>query len=379
MTQTRRRQTILLVASAAFLLLMIASMEPVRRRLLGWLPNGLASLPTTGPAGQPLIVRATQPVAVMGTKTSLMAVVEKGQEDRLARGLEKAERALRRIEGWMSTYINLSELSRLNRAPAGQFVKLSPQTLEVLHLAKKLHRDTGSAFDATYLRIFKLWGRAGKAKRLPTDAELAAARRASGWDKFELLKGGARKTVAEAGIGLGGIAKGYAIDEAAEAMKQAGCAGGLVDVGGDIRCFGPSPRGGPWRVGVRNPFDPGGDDYLATLVLTGQAVCTSGNYERFAEIGGKRYSHIIDPRTGRPVSLAPSVTVVAPTAAVADGWATALSVLGRKGLGLIDPNSRIEALVVTGGPKDYQLHQTPGFAKLLARPMRPAPGAPAKP
>ncbi|MGB2822575.1 MAG: FAD:protein FMN transferase, partial [Phycisphaerae bacterium] len=215
----------------------------------------------------------------------------------------------------------------------------------------------------------------GKARRLPTDAEVASARSASGWDRIELLDGAARKAIDGAGSGLGGIAKGYAIDRAIEAIRTAGCTGGLVDVGGDIRCFGLSPRGGLWRVAVRDPFDARSDAFFGTLELTDLAVCTSGNYERYSEIDGKRYSHIIDPRTGRPVDLAPSVTVVAPAAAVADGWATALSVLGPEGLSLLDPNSGIEAMIVVGGPQDYTVHQTPGFAGLLVSPVPRSPSA----
>jgi thiamine biosynthesis lipoprotein len=250
-------------------------------------------------------------------------------------------------------------------------------TLAVLELARRFHGQTDGAFDVTCLPLFNLWGRAGRLKRLPTDAELAGTRDLCGWDKLELLPGGARKRLAGSGAGLGGIAKGWGIDRAVEAMRQAGCLGGLVDVGGDVRCFGPSPRGRPWRVGVRNPFDPAGP-YFGTLAIAGGAVCTSGNYERYAEIDGKRYSHIIDPRTGRPVDFAPSVTVVAPTTAVADGWATALSVLGPKGFALIDPNSGVEAMIVVGGPTDYRVHQTGGFAKLLASPV-PAKPAGKKP
>jgi len=323
-----------------------------------------------------LVALSTQPPGVMGTQCALTAVAAgpEGQR-RVSNALTDAESALRRVEARMSTYIRLSELSVLNAAEAGRTVPLSALTMDVLRLAKRLHGRTGGAFDATCLPVFELWGRAGKAKRLPTDAELAAARAACGWEQFDLLGGGVRKSAGKAAVGLGGLAKGFAIDRAAEAMLRTGCAGGLVDVGGDIRCFGRSPRGGRWRVAIRSPFSPGGGEFLGTLELTDRAVCTSGNYERYSLIDGKRYSHIIDPRTARPVDFAPSVTVVAPTAAVADGWATALSVLGEAGLERIDPNSGIEALIVIGSPDDCRLAQTPGFSKLLGGPMS-MPAAP---
>ena len=345
----------------------MASMLPA---LLGAIPacESKAKAPPTA-------VRYTPP-AIMGTQCAMTAVVDPNSDVSAKDALLKAEKALRAIEFRMSTYIQLTELSRLNAAEAGQTVKLSAGTLEVLRLAKRLHEQTDKAFDATCLPLFLLWGRAGKAKHLPTEAELAAARGACGWDKFELLASGARKTDANAGLGLGGIAKGYAIDRASETLRKAGCTGGLVDVGGDIHCFGRSPSRGRWRVAIRNPF--GAQQFFGTLELTDRAVCTSGNYERFTEIEGKRYSHIVDPRTGRPVDFAPSVTVVAPTAAVADGWATALSVLGKKGLELLDADSGIEAMIVQGGPDDYEIHQTPGFAKLLLKPPPTSARAPAE-
>ena len=328
-----------------------------------------------GPAGHAYHV---QPRAVMGTQCALTAVVgrSRAEQRRAEKALRQAEAALRAVEARMSTYLDLSELSRFNASPAGEVVKLSPDTLAVLHLAKELHGQSHGAFDVTCLGLFNLWARAGRAQRVPADAEVATARAAGGWDKIELLDGGARKSVAAAGLGLGGIAKGFAIDRALGAIWSARCAGGLVDVGGDIRCFGVSPRGDRWRVAVRNPFDTRGTAFFGTLALTDAAVCTSGNYERYTEIDGKRYSHIVDPRTGRPVDFAPSVTVVAPTSAVADGWATALSVLGPKGLELLPSDGGLEAMIVVGGPADYTIHQTPGFAKLLVSPIPPPPGRP---
>jgi len=315
-----------------------------------------------------------RPWGIMGTASQLKAVVPRWRVGEAEAALAGAEGALRAVEARMSTYIELSELSRLNAAPAGEVVALSAETLAVLRLARGLHGQTDGAFDATCLGLFGLWARAGKIGRLPTDAEVAAVRATCGWEKIELLAGGARKRLAGAGIGLGGIAKGYAIDRALETIRRAGCDGGLVDVGGDVRCFGASARGDPWRVGVRNPFDTRGGAFFGTLAVRDEAVCTSGNYERYSEIDGKRYSHIVDPRTGRPVDLAPSVTVVAPTAALADGWATALSVLGPAGLGRLPRDGGIDAMVVVGGPADYTIHQTAGFARRLASLVPAAPG-----
>ncbi|MCK4602007.1 MAG: FAD:protein FMN transferase, partial [Phycisphaerae bacterium] len=173
-----------------------------------------------------------------------------------------------------------------------------------------------------------------------------------------ITEDGVIKTTDTASLDLGGVAKGYGIDRAVEAMIQAGCRGGLIDVGGDIRCFGRSA----WTVAVRDPF--GRTEPVAVLRLRGGAVCTSGNYERYYEIAGRRYSHIIDPRTGRPVDFAPSVTVVAPAAMTADAWATALSVLGVDGLALLGEDSGIEAMIVVGTPDSFEVYGTKGFEDL---------------
>ena len=213
------------------------------------------------------------------------------------------------------------------------------------------------AFDATYAPLFRLWSDAGLAGALPSDQEIAAARALCGWGKFELSPGGAVKNAAGARMDLGGIAKGFGIDQAVEAMAEAGCAGGIVDVGGDLRVFGDKPDGTPWALAVRDPFGPG---MIGIVHLEEGALCTSGNYERFSIIDGQRYSHIIDPRTGRPTDTNPSVSVIAPTAAVADAWATALSVLGPEGLALLPDG--VDAMIVTGEPDDFQITWTDGFA-----------------
>jgi len=264
-----------------------------------------------------------------------------------------------------------SELSLFNQAPAGQACKLSETTLGLLRLSAQLAVKTDGTFDVTCRPILQIWRAARKSKRLPTDLQIAAATGKCGWDKIELHSDSASKKVDGASVDLGGIAKGFGIDQAVAALESSGLSGGMVNVGGDVRCFGRRAGGGKWRIGVRSPFD--GSPTFAIIKLSAGAVCTSGNYERFFEIDSKRYSHIVDPRTGRPVDRAPSVTVVAPTATAADAWATALSVLGAAGLELIDKSSGMEAMLVIGGPKDYRLVMTPGFGELLAK--RPARSA----
>jgi len=301
----------------------------------------------------------------MGTETKMTVVMGANEQARARGALERAERALRDVEMKMSSWLDSSELSRFNTGPAGAVTPLSPETLQVLAAARTIAEDTNGAFDVTCRPIIELWKHAKKTKTLPDADALAAARAQSRWDDIELRAGGAVKRSATACVDLGGIAKGYGIDQAVLALIASGAAGGLVDVGGDTRCFGHRGKDGPWRVGVRSPFTAAATIFAVLSVEDG-AVCTSGNYLRFAEIDGKRYSHIVDPRTGWPVDAAPSVTVVAKTAMTADAWATALSVLGPAGLKLLPAGEGIEAMIVEGGPDDYRIHYSDGFEKLLA-------------
>lgn len=302
--------------------------------------------------------------AVMGTDCTLAAVVRPGKEAQAEEVLEKAEAVLRRAEARMSSWLDDSEIGRLNAAGAGQQVPLSPQTLEVLRLARRANVQTGGAFDVTCRPLVELWRSAGECGEVPGRAELAEARAASNWELVELGDSGVTKLKATARVDLGGIAKGWAVDRAVDVLRRAELSGGMVDVGGDLVCFGAPPEGESWPVDVQHPLGPG---HLATLRLPSGAVCTSGGYARFIEIGGKRYSHIIDPRTRRPAEAALSVTVVAADAVTADIWATALSVLGPEGLKQLPDG--VEAMMMVGTEEDHKMLCTPGFHDLLEEPL----------
>lgn len=318
-------------------------------------------------AGRQFVVYRRQPDLIMGTTVSLQAVARRHEANLAERALRAAESALRDVEVRMSPRLELSELSLLNRGKVGEEVKLSPETLAVLRAAERLAKDTNGAFDVTCGPVLALWRAAARTNRLPRQAQIDSARAKCGWDKIELLEAGARRLSDSVTVDVGGIAKGYGIDKAVDAMKAEGIIGGLVNAGGDIRCFGRGPAEQPWPVPVQSPFDSSA--FLCIVVAVDVSVCTSGNYERFSEIQGKRHSHIVDPGTGRPAELAPSVTVVAPTATTADAWATALSVLGRGGLKLVDALDGIEAMLVVGEPEDWRWYASNGFEKLLLEPL----------
>jgi thiamine biosynthesis lipoprotein len=199
---------------------------------------------------------------------------------------------------------------------------------------------------------------------LPTPEDLREARAQSSWDQIQFGPGGVTKSLSSTRVDVDGIAKGYAIDRALEVLQRSGARGGMVEVGGDLRLFGEGPEGGLWTLAIRSPFE---DRPWAELELQEGAVCSSGDYARYLEIGGRRFSHIVDPRTGWPTEATHAVTVVGQDAVTADAWATALSVLGVPGLPLLDQQEGLQAMVVTGGPDDYTVHATPGFRQILRR------------
>ncbi len=312
------------------------------------------------PARQGLLVTMeARPEGVMGTTTLLRVVVPIGGGATGRRALAAAEQALREVDWRMSTWVEITELSRFNAVGADEWVKLSPSTLAVLEVALEFAEATGGAFDPTCGPILEVWRRGEEEGAVPSEDLLAEAMGRSGWRRVRLSETSASKQVEGLRVDVGGIAKGWAVDRAVEAMQEAGVRGGLVQCGGDLRVFGESGQGREWRLGVRDPNRPEGSLLPDTLSIAEGAVSTSGNYERFYTIGGRRYSHIIDPRSGRPVDAVPQVTVVASESVVADGWSTALTVLGPDGLGLLPDGVEALMLVREGGAIVRQ--ETPGF------------------
>jgi thiamine biosynthesis lipoprotein len=155
------------------------------------------------------------------------------------------------------------------------------------------------------------------------------------------------------------------VERAGQAMRAAGARAGMVQCGGDLRTFGPSERITRWHIGVNDPFDPEGGLRPEVLLISDLAVSVSGNYRRCFTIQRRRLSHIVDPRSGRPVDAVPQVTVVAASAVVSEAWSTALSVLGPDGLKLLP--SGVEAMLITESDHGPHVHKSPHFDSLLQR------------
>lgn len=300
----------------------------------------------------------------MGTFAEVTAFA--ADRDTAQRAVEAAYDRLADVNRQMSDYNDDSEIGRLNRQPAGAKTVVSPETFLVLQRAMEIAEASGGAFDPTCRPLVQLWKHAGKENRLPEPQALADTMQHVGWQKVTLdpQDRSVAVTVEGVQIDLGGIAKGYALDLAAEALKQTGAQSGLVNVGGDVLAFGSQPGDKPWRIGMKHPFQPG---LFRTLAVRDRAVATSGVQQRFNVIDGKRYSHIVDPRTGRPAEQAPAVTVIASDGLTADAWATVFSVLAvEEGQTMVESLPGIEAMWIWGSADAVQTAESTGFAPYVA-------------
>jgi thiamine biosynthesis lipoprotein len=248
----------------------------------------------------------------------------------------------------LSDYDPESELSRLSRtAPSEVGVRVSDDLWAVLARSQQLAAETRGAFDVTVGPYIRLWRRARRSKQLPSPERLLQARAAVGHEhlKLDARRYTARLLVPDMRLDLGGIAMGYAVDEALEVLRARGITRALVDASGDIGVGDPPPGQAGWTIDVA-PLSADGPP-ARQISLAGAAVTTSGDAFQHVEIDGRRYSHIVDPRTGMGLTDRSGVTVIARDCITADSLATAVSVLGpREGLALVEKTPGAAALVV---------------------------------
>lgn len=257
-----------------------------------------------------------------------------------------AHAVIAEIDRMMSLYRPDSELVLLN-AKAGQGpVSVSAPIFEVLQAANSFARRSGGAFDVTVTPLVELWGFYRNDRVVvPSQDAIEEARRRVGMDRLTIDAAARAVALArETAIDLGAIAKGYAVDRAIAELKVRDVPAALVDLGGNIGVLGARPDGNPWKIGLQDPRKNG---LIGSVSFNAGAVATSGDYDRYFEHDGQRYSHIIDPRTGWPVSGVAATTVIAPTAMAADALSTAGFVLGPEaGLALIASIPGAAGLVV---------------------------------
>lgn len=306
----------------------------------------------------------------MGTTYKITVVAPlSAAEQREVEELIAAE--LAEVDRQMSTWRPDSEISRFNAHASTDPFPASRGLLEVTQTAAQISAASGGALDVTVTPLIAAWGFGPKGRQTdapaPTDAELEALRSHVGWQHVtvDLSSGTLSKDHPAVQLELSAIAPGYAADRIAARLRELGHARTLVDVGGEILGSGESPRGGPWRLGIERPDSKGGVVHELVAVQE-QALATSGDYRNYYEQDGVRRSHTIDPRTARPIAhTLASVSVLRPTAALADGWATALNVLGPdEGLALATAQG-IPALFLVRAPDGQFVERTtPQFTAL---------------
>lgn len=281
------------------------------------------SLVIVGCSNKPEIIQISG--SKMGTTYHITVVADQLPPNDLEQHID---RLLSSVDRSMSTYKKDSEISRFNQLPVGQSLVISQEFADVLMISQEIWQLSGGAFDPTVGPLVDLWGFGPKATSdsVPSDQDIAAARENTGFDGVVLSGLNLFKQKAVE-LDLSAVAKGYAVDRVSDFLEMNALPDYLVEVGGEIRVSGSNPEGMPWRVAIEQP------QLLASVNkivdVTNISVATSGDYRNYFERDGVRYSHTIDPRTGKPIrhNLA-LVTVLNTSCAQADAWATAFSVLG---------------------------------------------------
>jgi thiamine biosynthesis lipoprotein len=290
-------------------------------------------------------------------------------ENKAREAMDAAYRELERVGQLLNFYAPDSELSRINRNAGVAPVKVSTETLEVIRMAVHAAEETKGGFDVTVGPLVRLWD--FKEKKIPSRAAIDNAMDLVGYRHIVVDPGASTVYLDKHGvqIDLGGIIKGYAADRAAAVLREYGIDDGIIAVAGDIRLFGRQPDGRPWNIGIQHPRAADGDTtLLATVHLDDGAISTSGDYQRYFFADGVRYHHLLNPATGYPQDLCRSVTVIAPSAAATDAFATGIFILGPdKGIAALERLgmdgvivARDGAVLMTRGIKDkVKLLDTP--------------------
>lgn len=258
-----------------------------------------------------------------------------------------AEQEIRRLENLLSITLENSEISKLNAAAGKEPVAISNETITLLNAGINLGAMAGGAFDIAISPVVKAWGFTEEEHRVPTKEELAALLPLTDPDDIILDSGKAYLQKEGMAVDLGGIAKGYASDKVADLLKGKGVSSAIFSLGGNVYGIGTKPDGEKWEVALANPLDV--NDYCGIISVENQAVVTSGGYQRYFEENGKRYHHIIDPKTGYPAeSGLLSVTIISESGTEADVLSTALYVMGlEKALDFWKENDMFEAIFIT--------------------------------
>jgi len=256
-------------------------------------------------------------------------------------------------------------LMQLCQKPYGQPVRVSGELFDILQKSQRVAELTDGAFDVTIGPVIRWWRRARRTESLPPPGALARVRQSVGYRKLKLdpRRKTATLTVPNMQLDLGGIAKGYAADKVLEVLKSHGINRALVAASGDIAASDPPPGKPGWRVSIGAPET--GAPIVRTVLLRNAAVSTSGDTEQFVEIGGRRYSHIVAPRTGMGLTERLQVSIIAKHATDTDSFATAVSVLGvERGLVLVNSRPGMAALILRKNGDGMEAFESRRFKRI---------------
>ena len=308
---------------------------------------------------KPSVHKKTRPL--MDTLVTITVVSD--SDDKAAQAIEKAFSVIDRFGKLINFFSEDSELSAINRNAGIKGVRVSPETIDVIEKAVYVAEKSDGAFDATIGPESRLWDFYKKVK--PSDDEIRKNLDLVNYRDIVLDREKSTVFLRRKGMmmDLGGIAKGYAADLAVENLRQNGIRAGIVANAGDIRVFGVKPDGSPWNIGVKNPRQKNeSDELIARVRLTDKAISTSGDYERYFMADGKRFHHILDPKTGYPASYCRSVTIITDKGVFTDGFSTAVFVLGPdKGMELVRETGMDAVIIDSNGT----IFTTPGMKGIL--------------
>ena len=296
-----------------------------------------------------MLCSAQQPykrtLKLMGSRFDITVVANDEAQGNASIAVAIAE--ITRIEKLISSWDPNSQTSSINRNAGIKPVRVDTELFNLIERAIKISKLTDGAFDISYASMDRIWKFDGSMNVMPSEVEIMTSVAKVGFNNIVLDKNESTVFLKLEGmkIGFGGIGKGYAADKAKALLIAQGAPSGIINASGDMNTWGKQPDGSEWKVAITNPMNK--NKVFALLPITDGAVVTSGNYEKFVNFNGKRYTHIIDPRSGYPSSGIISVTVFAPTAELADALATSVFVMGKEaGLDRINQLPKIECIII---------------------------------
>ena len=282
---------------------------------------------------------------LMGSRFDITVVAQDSAQAK--EYIDLAVDEISRIERLISSWDPHSQTSDINRMAGIEAVQVDAELYGLIERALSISKLTDGAFDISYASIDRIWKFDGSMQSTPSETEIKASIDKVGYQNIILDKEKGTVFLAKEGmkIGFGAIGKGYAADKAKALLISKGVASGIINASGDMNTWGKQPNGEEWKVAITNPMNK--NKVFALLPIFNAAVVTSGNYEKYVEFNGIRYTHIIDPRTGYPATGIISVTVFAPKAELADALATSVFVMGiEAGLDRINQLPQIECIII---------------------------------